>query len=85
MKTLHLTNAWKETSGGNATLYRALPRESERRGQPIRLIVPSDKDRRGAKSRAAQETAAQFSVERTAGAFLDLYETIDPLREAEWR
>jgi alpha-1,6-mannosyltransferase len=45
MKTLHLTNAWHETSGGIATQYRALLQAAERRGQPIRLIVPSAEDR----------------------------------------
>lgn len=45
MKTLHLTNAWHETSGGIATMYRALLQAAERRGQEIRLIVPSAQDR----------------------------------------
>jgi alpha-1,6-mannosyltransferase len=45
MKTLHLTNAWHETSGGIATLYRALMQAAERRGQEIRLIVPGEEDR----------------------------------------
>ncbi len=45
MKTLHLTNAWHETSGGIATFYRALLQAAERRKQPIRLIVPSEQDR----------------------------------------
>jgi alpha-1,6-mannosyltransferase len=45
MKTLHLTNAWHETSGGIATLYRALLQAAERRGQEIRLIVPGVEDR----------------------------------------
>jgi alpha-1,6-mannosyltransferase len=45
MKTLHLTNAWHEKSGGIATLYRALLQAAERRGQQIRLIVPGEKDR----------------------------------------
>jgi alpha-1,6-mannosyltransferase len=45
MKTLHLTNAWHETSGGIATLYRALLQAAERRGQQIRLIVPGEQDR----------------------------------------
>lgn len=45
MKTLHLTNAWHETSGGIATFYRALMQAAERRQQPIRLIVPAAEDR----------------------------------------
>lgn len=45
MKTLHLTNAWAETSGGIATFYRALIAESNRRSQEIRLIVPAAEDK----------------------------------------
>lgn len=45
MKTLHLTNAWHETSGGIATFYRALIAEANRRRQEIRLIVPAAQDR----------------------------------------
>ncbi len=45
MKTLHLTNSWHETSGGIATIYRAMMRAAERRGQPMRLIVPAEEDR----------------------------------------
>jgi alpha-1,6-mannosyltransferase len=45
MKTLHLTNAWHETSGGIATFYRALMQAAERRGQPMRLIVPAERER----------------------------------------
>jgi alpha-1,6-mannosyltransferase len=45
IKTLHLTNAWHETSGGIATFYRALMDAAARRQQPIRLIVPSEADR----------------------------------------
>jgi alpha-1,6-mannosyltransferase len=45
MKTLHLTNAWAETSGGIATFYRALIAESNRREHEIRLIVPGIEDR----------------------------------------
>ena len=45
MKTLHLTNAWAETSGGIATFYRALIAESNRRSHQIRLIVPAPVDR----------------------------------------
>jgi len=45
MKTLHLTNAWHEKSGGIATFYRALIQAAERRRQQIRLIVPGEQDR----------------------------------------
>ena len=41
MKTMHLTNAWSETSGGIATFYRALIAEANRRGHDIRLVVPA--------------------------------------------
>ena len=44
MKTLHLTNAWHETSGGIATFYRALMAEADRRKQQIRLVVPGEND-----------------------------------------
>ncbi len=44
MKTMHLTNSWHENSGGIATFYRALIAEANRRGQPIRLVVPAERD-----------------------------------------
>jgi len=43
MKSLHLTNAWHETSGGVATFYRGLLDEANRR-HLIRLVVPGAKD-----------------------------------------
>jgi glycosyltransferase involved in cell wall biosynthesis len=45
LKTLHLTNAWAETSGGIATFYRALIAEANRRGHEIRLVVPAGTDK----------------------------------------
>jgi alpha-1,6-mannosyltransferase len=45
IKTLHLTNAWHQTSGGVATFYRALMREANRRGHEFRLVVPAEQDR----------------------------------------
>ncbi|HEY3975542.1 MAG TPA: glycosyltransferase [Candidatus Sulfotelmatobacter sp.] len=45
MKTLHLTNAWHETSGGIATFYRALIAAANRKGHDIRLVVPAPADR----------------------------------------
>jgi len=45
LKTLHLTNAWAETSGGIATFYRALIAEANRRNHEIRLIVPATADK----------------------------------------
>jgi alpha-1,6-mannosyltransferase len=44
IKTLHLTNAWHQTSGGIATFYRALMQEANRRGHEFRLVVPSELD-----------------------------------------
>jgi len=44
MKTLHLTNAWHETSGGIATFYRALMEQANQRGHEIRLVVPGESD-----------------------------------------
>lgn len=43
MKTLHLTNAWHERSGGVATFYRALMEEAAREQRPLRLVVPGAK------------------------------------------
>jgi alpha-1,6-mannosyltransferase len=45
IKTLHLTNAWHQTSGGIATFYRALMQEANRRGHEFRLVVPAEQDR----------------------------------------
>ena len=45
IKTLHLTNAWHATSGGIATFYRALLAAANEQGQPIRLVVPGERDR----------------------------------------
>src|SRR5215469_15514897 len=45
IKTLHLTNAWHQSSGGIATFYRALMQEANRRGQEFRLVVPAEHDR----------------------------------------
>ncbi|MBL8211880.1 MAG: glycosyltransferase [Bryobacterales bacterium] len=45
MKTLHITNAWHERSGGIATFYKALFTSAERRGQSIRLVAPGEESR----------------------------------------
>jgi len=45
MKTLHLTNAWHETSGGVSTFYRALLKAAAQRRHHIRLVVPGPADR----------------------------------------
>ena len=45
IKTLHLTNAWHQTSGGVATFYRALMQEANERGHEFRLVVPAEQDR----------------------------------------
>ena len=44
MKTLHLTNAWHETSGGIATFYRALLRSAEILQQHVTIVVPGAAD-----------------------------------------
>jgi alpha-1,6-mannosyltransferase len=45
LKTLHLTNAWHESSGGVATFYRALIEAAGKRKHSIRLVVPAERDR----------------------------------------
>jgi alpha-1,6-mannosyltransferase len=45
VKTLHLTSAWHETSGGIATFYRELIAAANRHGHEIRLVVPAAEDR----------------------------------------
>jgi len=42
-KSLHLTNAWHEGSGGIRTFYRVLLQAAERRRQWLRLVVPSER------------------------------------------
>jgi alpha-1,6-mannosyltransferase len=44
IKTLHLTNAWSETSGGVATFYRELLKAANRHRRQIRLVVPAAND-----------------------------------------
>jgi alpha-1,6-mannosyltransferase len=44
MKTLHVTNAWSETSGGIATFYRALMEGANRREKQMVLVVPAASD-----------------------------------------
>ena len=44
MKTLHLTNAWSETSGGVATFYRAMMQMANRRQHSMVLVVPGKED-----------------------------------------
>jgi alpha-1,6-mannosyltransferase len=43
VKTLHLTNAWHEASGGVGVFYRALLEAAERDGHFMRLVVPGDR------------------------------------------
>ncbi len=43
MKTLHLTNAWHEASGGVSVFYRALLDAAECECHYIRLVVPGDR------------------------------------------
>jgi len=44
LKTLHLTNAWHDASGGVATFYRALMAAAPDAGCQVRLIVPGEKN-----------------------------------------
>jgi alpha-1,6-mannosyltransferase len=44
IKTLHLTNAWSETSGGVATFYREMLNAANRHERQIRLVVPATTD-----------------------------------------
>jgi len=45
IKTLHLTNAWHEKSGGVATFYRALLDAGNRQRRLVRLVVPGPENR----------------------------------------
>ncbi len=45
IKTLHLTNAFNDQSGGIATFYRALMEAANQQHRPIRLVVPAAEDR----------------------------------------
>ena len=44
LKTLHLTNAYHEQSGGVRTFYRALLNAGSARGRHISLVVPAERD-----------------------------------------
>ena len=46
MKTLHLTNAWHEKSGGISTFYKELMNAANRERHHIRLVVPGEADSR---------------------------------------
>lgn len=45
MKSIHLTNAWHESSGGIATFYRALMTAADAHRHFMRLIVPAKETR----------------------------------------
>jgi hypothetical protein len=45
LKTLHLTNSWRENSGGIVTFYRALMDAADRRGHSMTLVVPGAEDK----------------------------------------
>jgi alpha-1,6-mannosyltransferase len=45
IKTLHLTNAWHESSGGIRTFYRAMLAAANATQRPMRLVVPSHETR----------------------------------------
>lgn len=44
IKTLHITNAYHQMSGGIAAFYRALLDAANRRGRQMRLVVPAVED-----------------------------------------
>jgi len=43
IKTLHITNAYHQTSGGIRAFYRALLEAANRRGRLMRLVVPGER------------------------------------------
>jgi alpha-1,6-mannosyltransferase len=43
IKTLHITNAYHQTSGGVRAFYRALLEAANRRGRLMRLVVPGER------------------------------------------
>ncbi|MDX2034256.1 MAG: glycosyltransferase [Blastocatellia bacterium] len=43
IKTLHITNAWHQASGGIGTFYRALFDGANRAGRQLRMIVPGER------------------------------------------
>jgi alpha-1,6-mannosyltransferase len=44
IKTLHITNAWHQSSGGISTFYRALLNAAARAGRSLTLVVPAERD-----------------------------------------
>jgi alpha-1,6-mannosyltransferase len=72
-KTLHLTNAWHESSGGIATYYRALAAEAKRRGREMILVVPGAED-------AVESSGGvrRYSVKAGASPFNGAYRMIRP-------
>jgi alpha-1,6-mannosyltransferase len=74
VKTLHLTNAWHETSGGIATFYRALMSAASQRGHHIRLVVPGETDR----VEEFSEFAKIYHVKAPHARFNRKYRTIYP-------
>lgn len=45
IKTLHITNAFHQTSGDISTFYRSLLKAAHRLGREMTLVVPSDQTR----------------------------------------
>jgi len=74
LKTLHLTNAWHETSGGIATFYRALIDAANRTGHQIRLVVPGETTR----LEAVGECAKIYYVKAPRARFNAAYRMIYP-------
>jgi len=80
LRTMHLTNSWHETSGGIATLYRALMKAANRRGHELRLVVPGENDR----VENAGEFCKIYYVKAPRARFNAQYRTIYP-SQYMWR
>jgi len=74
LKTLHLTNAWAETSGGIATFYKALMAGANRRNRAIRLVVPAAEDR----VEQVGECGKIYHIRAPKAPFNSAYRTIYP-------
>jgi len=67
IKTVHLTNAWHEQSGGIRTFYQALMAAARVHERPIRLIVPAP----ASSVEDVNEFARIYRVSAPASPFID--------------
>lgn len=72
-KTLHLTNAWHESSGGVATYYRALAAAAKQQGREIVFVVPGPTDHFQQKG-----TVRHYTVQANPSPFDSTYRLIRP-------